>query len=168
MDIKAPYLLFLGDAPDALAAKVALGVRQWRPERCIGQIRLPGCNADAGLPDMTVAEARTAGAETLMVGVANRGGIIAESWIEVLREGLEAGMDLAAGLHQRLADVPVLRNTAAARGRSLFDVRFPTHAFPIGNGKRRRGRQKTNRMARPVRRRIERMNGRGGGQESFE
>ena len=141
MHIKPPYLLFLGDARDALAAKVALGVKQWRPENCIGQLSLPDCNADAGLPKMTVAEARAAGTETLMVGVANRGGVIGASWIEVLREALETGMDLAAGLHNRLADVPVLRETAAARGRNLFDVRFPTQTFAVGNGKKRSGKR---------------------------
>ena len=29
--IQTPYLLFLGDAPDQLAAKVAQGIRDWRP-----------------------------------------------------------------------------------------------------------------------------------------
>ena len=141
MHIKPPYLLFLGDARDALAAKVALGVKQWRPENCLGQLSLPGCNADAGLPEMTVAEARAAGAETMMVGVANRGGVIGPAWIDVLREALESGMDLAAGLHNRLADVPALAETAAAQGRSLFDVRFPTQSFEVGNGRKRSGKR---------------------------
>ena len=141
MHIKPPYLLFLGDARDALAAKVALGVKQWRPENCLGQLSLPGCNADAGLPEMTVAEARAAGAETMMVVVANRGGVIGPAWIDVLREALESGMDLAAGLHNRLADVPALAETAAAQGRSLFDVRFPTQSFEVGNGRKRSGKR---------------------------
>lgn len=141
MLINAPYLLFLGDARDALAAKVALGVKHWRPERCLGQLTLPGCDADAGLPEMTVTEARAAGAETLMVGVANRGGVIGPTWIAVLREALEAGMDVAAGLHNRLADVPILAETAAAHGRSLFDVRFPTRKFEVGTGRRRAGKR---------------------------
>ena len=141
MHINAPYVLFLGDARDALAAKVALGVKQWRPENCLGQLSLPHCNADAGLPEMTVAEARAAGAETLMVGVANRGGVIGPAWINVLREALEVGMDLAAGLHSRLADVPVLAQAAAAHGRNLFDVRFPTRNFEVGSGRKRSGKR---------------------------
>ena len=36
--IQTPYLLFLGDAPDQLAAKVAQGIRDWRPENAVGQI----------------------------------------------------------------------------------------------------------------------------------
>ena len=74
--IKTPYLLFLGDAHDQLAAKVAKGICDWRPEYAVGQLRLPGCNADLGLPDMTLEEAREAGAETMVIGVANRGGVI--------------------------------------------------------------------------------------------
>ena len=50
--IKTPYLLFLGDAADLLAAKVAVGVRDWRPELAAGQMRLPGCAVDLGLDEM--------------------------------------------------------------------------------------------------------------------
>ncbi|HHX89796.1 MAG TPA: DUF1611 domain-containing protein, partial [Paracoccus sp.] len=78
--IETPYLLFLGDAPEQLAAKVAQGIRDWRPEYARGQLRLDGCKADMGLPDMTLAEARAAGAKTLVIGVANRGGRIGQSW----------------------------------------------------------------------------------------
>ena len=47
--ISTPYLLFLGDAPDQLSAKVAQGIKDWRPENAVGQFRLPGCGADLGL-----------------------------------------------------------------------------------------------------------------------
>jgi len=40
MSFRTPYLMFLGDAPDELAAKTAIGVRDWRPEWCVGQMRL--------------------------------------------------------------------------------------------------------------------------------
>ncbi len=139
--IKTPYLLFLGDAPDPLAAKVAQGIRHWRPENCVGQLRLEGCRADCGLADMSIAEARAAGAATLVVGVANRGGVIAENWIAVLGEALESGMDLAAGLHNRLADVPALAALAARHGRTLFDVRHPRRRFEVANGEKRSGRR---------------------------
>ncbi|MDE0965048.1 MAG: DUF1611 domain-containing protein, partial [Candidatus Latescibacteria bacterium] len=46
MQLQRPYLLFLGDAPDQLAAKTAAGVAHWRPDWCTGQLRLPDCNAD--------------------------------------------------------------------------------------------------------------------------
>ena len=43
--LKRPYLLFVGNAADQLAAKTALGVLQWRRDWCLGQMRLPGCQA---------------------------------------------------------------------------------------------------------------------------
>lgn len=139
--IEPPYLLFLGDAPDALAAKVAQGIRDWRPEAAIGQYRMQGCKADLGLPDMGIAEAAAAGARTLVVGVANRGGVISPAWISVLTEALAAGMDLASGLHNLLRDEPELIAAAMAHRRALHDVRVPPHRYPIANGRRRRGRR---------------------------
>ena len=141
MALHAPYLLFLGDAPDMLAAKVALGIKQWRPEHCVGQFRMPGCKADCGLPDMSIEEAVRAGAQTMVVGVANRGGVISEPWVEALTAGLEAGMDLAAGLHNRLRDVPRLAETAARLGHALHDVRTPDRVYPIASGEKRSGKR---------------------------
>ncbi|MGM3176094.1 N-acetyltransferase DgcN [Dickeya lacustris] len=141
MDIKKPYLLFLGDAHDQLAAKVAMGIQQWHPEYCVGQYRMAGCQADCGLPNMDIHAAAAGGARTLVIGVANRGGIISEAWIAVLRQALECGMDLAAGLHNKLADVPEIQSLAAQLGRSLFDVRHPTQAFPVASGRKRSGKR---------------------------
>ena len=76
MEISRPYLLFLGDVPDQLAAKTAQGIVDWRPEWCLGQIRLDGCKADCGIPDLTIAEAKQRGARTMIVGVANAGGVL--------------------------------------------------------------------------------------------
>ncbi len=139
--IKTPYLLFLGDAPDPLAAKVAQGIRDWRPENAIGQFRMKGCQADMRLPNMTLAEARAAGAETLVIGVANRGGVISPAWKKVLIAALEEGFDLASGLHNLLHDEPDLVAVAKATGRSLHDVRVPNVQYPIANGVKRSGKR---------------------------
>lgn len=139
--IEGPYLLFLGDAADPLAAKVAQGIRDWRPDAAIGQVRMADCNADMGLPDMTPAEAAAKGARTMVVGVANRGGTISPAWREALTQALEAGMDLASGLHNLLRDEPELVAVAKKTGRTLHDVRVPSESYPIANGERRRGRR---------------------------
>ena len=137
--IETPYLLFLGDAPDRLAAKVAQGIRDWRPDHAVGQFRMEGCKADLGLPDMTLEEAKAAGARTLVIGVANRGGVISPAWRHVLAQALLAGFDLASGLHNLLRDEPELVEIARAEGRRLHDVRVPDRAYPIANGEKRRG-----------------------------
>lgn len=141
MALQHPYLLFLGDAPDALAAKVAQGICDWRPDASVGQIRLPGCNADMGLADMTIAEAAAAGAKTLVIGVANRGGVISDAWKVVLIEAMEAGMDIAAGLHTLLNRQADLVAAAERTGRTLHDVRVPTIQYPIADGKKRSGKR---------------------------
>ena len=141
MRIQHPYLMFLGDAPDQLAAKTAQGIVHWRRDWCLGQLRLPGCKADLGLPDMTVEEAAAAGVKTVVIGVANRGGVLSESWIPVLAKALELGMDLASGLHRRLSETPTLCQAAAEHGRQLFDVRHPTRDFEVGTGVKRPGKR---------------------------
>ena len=139
--IETPYLLFLGDAPDPLAAKVAQGIRDWRPDHALGQLRLAGCKADMRLPDMTIAEAVAAGVKTLVIGVANRGGVISPSWKSVLLEALDAGLDIASGLHNLLRDEADLAEKAKALGRTLHDVRVPSVRYPIANGKKRTGKR---------------------------
>lgn len=139
--IQTPYLLFLGDAPDQLAAKVAQGIKDWRPENAVGQFRLPGCGADMGLPDMSLEDGLKAGAKTLVIGVANRGGFISDEWKVVLVEALRLGYDLAAGLHNLLRDENELQAAAKVNGGTLHDVRVPTIAYPIANGIKRSGKR---------------------------
>ncbi len=139
--IKTPYLLFLGDAPDQLAAKVAQGIKDWRPENAVGQFRMDGCKADMGLADMTLEEAKAVGAKTLVIGVANRGGIISQEWKKVLVTALEEGFDLASGLHNLLREEADLVAVAEATGRMLHDVRIPEVKYPIANGEPRKGKR---------------------------
>jgi len=141
MAIAHPYLLFLADAPDQLAAKTAQGIVHWRPDWCLGQLRLPGCKADLGIRDMSVEEAAKAGAKTMIVGVANRGGTVGGAWLTTLLEALDRGLDLASGLHRRLSAIPELQDRASARGRQLFDVRHPTRDFDVASGVRRPGKR---------------------------
>ena len=139
--IKAPYLLFLGDAPDQLAAKVAQGIRDWRPDISIGQIKLPNCKADLNLKDYTLEEAREIGAKTLVIGVANRGGKFSDSWKETLYHALDLKLDIASGLHNLLSDEKDLVNLSKINDCNLIDVRVPKKQFPIGNGKKRTGKR---------------------------
>ncbi|MCY4261646.1 MAG: DUF1611 domain-containing protein [Rhodobacteraceae bacterium] len=139
--IKYPYHLFIGDAQDKAAAKVARGIKDWRPDRVVGQISLPGCQTDLGIDELTVEDAVKHGARTLVIGVANRGGFIAESWKPVLIGALEAGMDLASGLHNLLQDEPDIVAAAERCGCQLHDVRVPRAEYPIANGQRRSGKR---------------------------
>jgi uncharacterized NAD-dependent epimerase/dehydratase family protein len=139
--MQPPYLLFLGDVGDQLAAKTAHGILEWRSEWCLGQLRLPGCKADLGLPELGPAEAAAKGARTMIVAVANSGGVLAEHWAPAIVAALEAGLDVASGLHQRLADFPAIAAAAASHGRTLTDVRHPKERFRTGTGLKRPGKR---------------------------
>lgn len=139
MEIARPYLLFLGDVPDALAAKTALGIVDWRPDWCLGQLRLPGCAADAKIPDLSIAEAAAAGVKTMIVGAVNAGGVLPNHWVASIVDALEAGFDIASGLHMRLSDNAEIRAVAERTGGKLFDVRHTSERFATGKGTKRSG-----------------------------
>lgn len=141
MEFPYPSLLFLADV-DRVSAKTALGVAYWRPEACVGQLRLQGCEVDLGLPDMTPSAARAAGARSLLIGVANAGGFMPPHWEAVLIEALEAGLDLISGLHTRLASLPSVREAAERLGRRLLEAREPDPRFNVvGEGVKRGGQR---------------------------
>ncbi|HYD71725.1 MAG TPA: DUF1611 domain-containing protein, partial [Candidatus Binatia bacterium] len=138
--IPSPYLLYVGAAQDPLAVKTARGVAHWRPEKCIGERRLHPGAVTLGLEQLSYEEAAARGARTLMIGVANRGGVMSSDDEAEALAALKAGLDVASGLHQRLRDRPALRETADRLGRKLYDVREPPPNLPVGTGERRRGR----------------------------
>ncbi len=139
--IKGPYLLFLGAVRNPLDAKTGRGLKDWRPELCLGQSRLPGCSVDLGLPDMTPAQAYAAGARSLVIGVAPLGGDVSPEWVDTLVEALEAGLDLVSGMHSRLGNVEELRQAADRNDRALIDIRVPPVGIPLATGQRRRGKR---------------------------
>lgn len=136
-----PYLLFLGDTTEPGFAKTAFGLRDWAADKCVGELRLNGATVSTGLAAMTPAEARAQGARAMVIGVANQGGVIPPAWRASLVAALEAGLDLIAGMHMRLADMPEVAAAAQRLGRRLFDVRVPPADIPIATGRKRSGKR---------------------------
>jgi len=141
LTLPQPYLLFLGDTTEAGYAKTAFGLADWAADRCVGEWSVPGCTVSTGLPRLSPADARAAGARSLVIGVANQGGVIGDTWVAVLVEAMEAGLDIVSGLHTRLTSVPALVEAARRTGRRLIDVRTPPPTIPIGNGRKRSGKR---------------------------
>jgi uncharacterized NAD-dependent epimerase/dehydratase family protein len=139
--LAAPYLVFMGDETRSLMAKTGIGLVQWAPERCLGQCRLSDNAIDLGLEELTPVQAAEKGARSLVIGIANVGGTISPSWRQVLNQALEAGLDLVAGMHERLRADPELVALARKTGRQLVDLRDTPASLPIGTGKARLGRR---------------------------
>ena len=141
LQLPQPYLLFLGDATEAGFAKTAYGLRDWAPEKCVGEYALPTATVSTGLTALMPDEAVARGARSLLIGIANRGGVITPNWIPALVEALEAGLDIVSGMHARLSDIPELAAAAARLGRQLIDVRHPPTGLPVGTGRKRSGKR---------------------------
>lgn len=140
-ELRKPYLLLIGDTDSAINAKTAYGLRDWVPEACIGQLRFTGCAVDLGLPDLSPFEAAVRGAKSLVIGIAPPGGRLPSSWHATLIDALEAGLDLVAGLHQPLKNIPEIVAHAVRLGRAIHDVRHSDIAFTVGTGLPRVGRR---------------------------
>ena len=117
MQLPQPYLLFLGDVTEPTYAKSAFGLRDWARDRGIGEWSCSDRTVSLGLPRLSPAQARASGARSMVIGVANIGGKIVDSWLPHLLGALEAGLDVVSGMHARLADTPALK-AAADRHRS--------------------------------------------------
>jgi uncharacterized NAD-dependent epimerase/dehydratase family protein len=141
LKLPSPYLLFLGDTTEPQYAKTAFGLRDWAPTKCIGEWACATGTVTTGLPRLSPAEAHKRGARSMVIGVANIGGAINASWMPVLLEALEAGLDLVAGLHTRLGEQADLRAAATRLGRQLIDVRVPPPSIPVGTGRKRTGKR---------------------------
>lgn len=139
--LPSPYLLFLGDVADPGYAKTAFGLRDWAGDRCVGEHALTGATVTTGLRHLSFDAAVAAGAKGLVIGVANRGGVIPDHWVDALVRALEAGLDIVSGMHMRLSDMPALVQAARRHGRRLVDVRVPPADIPVATGRRRSGRR---------------------------
>ncbi len=137
--IAPPYLLYLGHSNDEIGIKTSRGLAVFRPDICVGEFRHDDCGLTLSLPRMDFAAAYAAGARTLILGIANAGGKLGEDLVQDALAAMEAGLDIASGLHQRLKDEPRLVEAATRLGRALHDVRDPRPDIPVGNGRKRAG-----------------------------
>lgn len=139
VSLRAPYLLFLGDAESDAQAKTALGLHEWVPERCLAQFRLDGCRVRLGLPEMSPEAAARAGAASLIIGIAPVGGGIPGGWGAILHRAARAGLDIVSGMHTPLAEVPGLADAARDSGVALVDIRLGHWRYATATGHRRSG-----------------------------
>lgn len=142
INLKKPYLLFLGDAENKISAKTSIGIADFNPESCLGFCKHPDGKVKIDkLPELSIAEAKKQGAKTFIVGLANSGGFIDENWVPYILEAIEAGMDIASGLHKKLEDVEAIKVAAKKHNVSLYNVRYSTADLKTGKGAKRTGKR---------------------------
>ena len=82
----------------------------------------------------SVADALPYGPTTALVGVAVAGGRLPPVWRGLLRDAVEAGLDVEAGMHEFLADDADLAALARERGAELRDYRRPPADLSVPTG----------------------------------
>lgn len=139
MNIHYPCLVFVGDAEERKQVKTAFGLKEWRPERCVGQYRMTDTTIDLGLCDMTIAEGIEAGAKTFLIGVSPYERELPDRYREIVLEAIRSGLHVASGLHDKLADDPEIASCAEEHGVNIYDFRHRPQNYPKGNGLPRTG-----------------------------
>jgi uncharacterized NAD-dependent epimerase/dehydratase family protein len=80
-----------------------------------------------GIPIVAgVATALDEAPDTLLIGIAPRGGQLPDSWRDGLLVAIRAGLNIVSGLHAFLGDDPELAAAARAHGVTIWDVRRPS------------------------------------------
>lgn len=72
--------------------------------------------------------------DELIIGIAPIGGGFCESWRSDVREALECGCDVTAGLHYFLSEDEEFRTLANEHDCELWDVRKPSPALTVSDG----------------------------------
>lgn len=129
-----------------VGAKTAVSAIRYLPERVAAVLDSTRAGRTAGdvlgfggaipvvatLEDALAARPRPA---ALLVGVAPQGGRLPEAWRPLLREAIEAGLDVWSGLHLFLSDDAELAERARERGVGLVDLRRPPPDLPVATGR---------------------------------
>lgn len=141
IELRKPYVVFIGEETSPVYTKTGSGIAHWEAKNCVGQIRLSNDAADLKLPELSLDEAVSAGAATLIVGIAVVGGAIPDSMRLIIKDALSRGVDVASGMHERLSEDTEFAAAAEASGARIIDVRIPPAGIAVGSGKKRSGKR---------------------------
>jgi uncharacterized NAD-dependent epimerase/dehydratase family protein len=126
-----------------LDAKTATCVLRYRGDEVVGVLdsqtagRTAGevVGVGGGVPVVaTLEEGLALRPDTLLVGVAPRGGRLPAAWLDLLRRALERGLEVVSGLHTFLSDEPELAAAAASGGGRIRDLRRVPDDLPVASG----------------------------------
>jgi uncharacterized NAD-dependent epimerase/dehydratase family protein len=122
-------ILTEGYTDDVVRAKTACCVIRYCPDEVVALLDSTRAGRTSG-ELMGVGDVPIVGrldeapqARTLLVGVANPGGLLPPAWHAVIVQAIERGMDVVSGMHEFLADDPQLAAAAQRSGARLVDVR---------------------------------------------
>jgi uncharacterized NAD-dependent epimerase/dehydratase family protein len=133
---KRYLILAEGRSADPHYGKTMRGVVRYRPHPVVAI--LDSERAGETYEDVpivgSIADALPYEPTAALVGVAVAGGRLGPEWRELIREAIDAGLDVEAGMHEFLSDDPELAALAAERGVELLDLRRPPDDLSVPTG----------------------------------
>jgi D-glutamate N-acetyltransferase len=134
--MKRYLILAEGHVLDLHYGKTMRGVIRYRPDEVVALLDSEHAGEEVlGFPVVaTVADALAYKPDTALVGVATQGGRLPPAWQRLLRNAVEAGLDVESGMHLFLSDDPELAALADERGVELRDLRRPPSDLSVPTG----------------------------------
>jgi uncharacterized NAD-dependent epimerase/dehydratase family protein len=134
--VKRFLILAEGYSHDPHYGKTMRGIVRYRRDEVVAVLDSARAGEKyEGVPIVgTVAEALPLAPDTALVGVAVAGGRLGPEWRAILRDAVEAGLDVEAGMHEFLADDAELARLARERGVELRDLRRPPADLSVPTG----------------------------------
>jgi D-glutamate N-acetyltransferase len=136
--MKRLLVLAEGRSADPHYGKTARGVIEYGPHPVVAVVDSTQAGTTVhGIP--VVASVREGVAfepppTTALVGVALAGGRLPTEWRDIIRECIEAGLDVESGMHEFLADDEEFVGLARERGVELRDLRRPPADLSVSTG----------------------------------
>jgi uncharacterized NAD-dependent epimerase/dehydratase family protein len=136
--VKRLLVLAEGKSADPHYGKTARGVIEYGPHPVVAVVDSTQAGTTVhGIP--VVASVREGLAfepppTTALVGVALAGGRLPTEWRDIIRECIEAGLDVESGMHEFLADDEEFVGLARERGVDLRDLRRPPADLSVSTG----------------------------------
>jgi uncharacterized NAD-dependent epimerase/dehydratase family protein len=129
-------ILAEGRSSDPHYGKTAYGVLRYRPEQVVAILDSTRAGEEqSGFPVVaTVGEAMRYSPSVALVGVATQGGRFPPAWRGLLRDSIDAGLDVENGLHEFLTRDDELVALARDRGVELRDLRLPPDGLNVPTG----------------------------------
>jgi uncharacterized NAD-dependent epimerase/dehydratase family protein len=133
---KRYLILAEGKSGDPHYGKTMRGVVAYSPHPTVAILDSERAGKDyEGIPIVgSVGEAMAHDPDTALVGVATSGGRFPPEWRALLRESIEAGLDVENGLHEFLGEDQELAALARERGVELRDLRKPPPGLSVPTG----------------------------------
>jgi D-glutamate N-acetyltransferase len=133
---KRYLILAEGFSGDPHYGKTARGILHYSPHPTVAILdsTRAGETMDGAPVVATIDEALAFEPTTAIVGVATQGGRFPPAWRALLRQCIEAGLDVESGLHEFLADDAELSELARSKGVELHDLRRPPEDLNVPTG----------------------------------